>query len=684
MCFSSPATSHIPINMAPSVIFVLVVCSLTPILIHAARSEDSDGRVKLPSHLYPIHYRVRLMPFIWPGNFTTAGELDLLVDCLHSAHNVTLYAKEIDVLDDSVHIFLQDGENHLGKEIPLDPHEKLEVNSKELIIKTAEELKAGSKYRIQMQFIALLNDHLEGFYRSSYEDAATGETRWIAVTQLAPLDARRSFPCFDGREFKATFEFSLARTLNMTSLSNMPLDRSEPIEGMPGWAWDHYQTTPPMSVSLAAYLVFDFEHLRKADEAEKINAGVPFKVWSRSDHLRKADEAEKINAGVPFKVWSRSDVINQTKYAGAITPPILQYYEKFFNYPYTLPKLDLVAVPELIFTTMENWGLIVFSEHDGELRIDHVEPTWRLSEQFPFNEIQNIFFLDALESSHPVHMEIFDPETVKDKFGSISAIKGASLFRMLNHSLGENTFRGGLTLYYKAYSNACADKDDLWQSLTTQAHMDGSLPSNMTVKEVIDTWILQPGFPVVTVERNYESGLTSFSQERFLLYKGEHTTKTGNSTRWWVPITYTSQDNADFTNTRPSFWLSPNEEQPYSMLQSPGEKWIIVNIQETGYYRVNYDARNWKLLTDQLRSQAGAKEQVIPPSARSQLLDDAFNLARSGLLPYSTALDLCLTLRDDTDYLPWASTYRALSFLDEMLTNSPIYDDFKVRNIFLS
>ncbi|KAG8212746.1 hypothetical protein J437_LFUL019687, partial [Ladona fulva] len=109
--------------------------------------------------------------------------------------------------------------------------------------------------------------------------------------------------------------------------------------------------------------------------------------------------------------------------------------------------------------------------------------------------------------------------------------------------------------------------------------------------------------------------------ERFLLSKEENRPKTENSSRWWTPITYASQDNPDFANTRPSFWLNPNQEQPYSMLLSPGEKWMLVNIQEAGYYRVNYDARNWKLLTDQLRSQAGAKEQVIPPSARSQLLD---------------------------------------------------------------
>ncbi|KAG8235175.1 hypothetical protein J437_LFUL015481, partial [Ladona fulva] len=502
-------TSGITEIMESPVVFILVACFVIPLSINAASSEDSDGSrsgEKLKNHLIPIHYRVRLMPFIWPGNFTTACELDLLVDCLHSAHNVTLYAKEIDVLDDSVHIFLQDGENNLGKEIPLDPHEKLEVNSKELIIKTSEELKAGTKYRIQMRFIARLNDHLEGFYRSSYEDAATGETRWIAVSQFAPLYARRSFPCFDGLKYKTTFEFSLARTLNMTSLSNMPLDRSEPIEGMPGWVWDHYQTTPPMSLSLAAYLVFDF------------------------DHLEKADEAAEVNAGVPFKVWSRSDVINQTKYAGAITPPILQYYEKesmmLFDPKETTTRTKQRIAMDIAHEVAHQWmGNLVspcwwsdvwlnecFCNYMEYVGGEYVEPNWRLSEQFPFNEIQDVFFLDALESSHPVHMEVTDPEFVEEVYDSISYIKGASLFRMLNHSLGEDTFRVGLTLYFKAYSNGFADLDDLWQSLSTQAHLDGSLPTNMTVKEVIDTWILQPGFPVVTVERNYESGLTSFSQ----------------------------------------------------------------------------------------------------------------------------------------------------------------------------
>jgi len=52
----------------------------------------------------------------------------------------------------------------------------------------------------------------------------------------------------------------------------------------------------------------------------------------------------------------------------------------------------------------------------------------------------------------------------------------------------------------------------LWDALTEQAQTDRVMDITLTVKDVMDTWILQPGFPVVNVTRNYEVDTLIVSQ----------------------------------------------------------------------------------------------------------------------------------------------------------------------------
>jgi aminopeptidase 2 len=54
-----------------------------------------------------------------------------------------------------------------------------------------EELPAGQKATLTIKYTGILNDKMAGFYRSSYKDEKTGETKYMATTQMEPTDARR-------------------------------------------------------------------------------------------------------------------------------------------------------------------------------------------------------------------------------------------------------------------------------------------------------------------------------------------------------------------------------------------------------------------------------------------------------------------------------------------------------------
>ena len=96
-----------------------------------------------------------------------------------------------------------------------------------------------------------------------------------------------------------------------------------------------------------------------------------------------------------------------------------------------------------------------------------------------------------------------------------------------------------------------------------------------------------------------------------------------------------------------------------------------------GYYRVNYDSRNWQLLADHLLNSPLQNE--LPPVTRAQLLDDALNLARGGILGYDIALNMTRYLTTkEMDYVPWKSFYEHLRFLNLMLRQTTAYGHFQV------
>lgn len=672
--------------------------SLSTSLLRTARTFSStpSGKkkldVRLPRSVVPDTYELRLMPFIWEGNFTFNGEVKILVNVTEATNNITLHAVDMRIDESFTNIREYSATNEKRKAIGL-VEQKNDTERQFHVIKTSDTLKAGKQYVLHLKFIGNLNDYLQGFYRSSYK--VGNQTRWIATTQFQATDARRAFPCFDEPALKAKFQISIARPRNMTSISNMPRKGEPmPVPGMPSYLWDHYERSVPMSTYLVAFIVSDFEVLKS--------------------------ESGK------FRVWARSEAIDQAHYALKIGPKILDHYEEYFKIKFPLPKIDNVALPDFSAGAMENWGLITYREtamlyqegvsassnqhrvatvvsHElahqwfGNLvtpswwtdlwlnegfasyveyiGMDSVEPSWKVLEQFVVHDLQNVFGLDALESSHQISVEVGHPDEISEIFDRISYGKGASIIRMMDHFLTNKVFKQGLSNYLSARAYQSAEQNDLWDALTKQAHKDKVLDPAVTVNQIMDTWTLQTGFPVVTVTRNYNNGQITLTQERFLLHNETVKNVDKAEPLWWIPITYTTEKQLDFNTTQPSEWMKAERSITLPNVNLNPAHWIILNILETGFYRVNYDRTNWQLIIKQLNKESFKDISTIN---RAQLIDDALNLARAGKLDYATALDVTSYLAHETEYLPWKAALTALHYMDDMLIKIQGYDKFRV------
>ena len=122
--------------------------------------------------------------------------------------------------------------------------------------------------------------------------------------------------------------------------------------------------------------------------------------------------------------------------------------------------------------------------------MEAVQPELRLLDQFVVMDLQvcedhvltflimtlqNVFGIDALESSHPISIPVKHPDEISEIFDRISYGKGASIIRMMDKFLTTETFRQGLTNYLNDLKYAAATQDDLWGHLTEQVSKCGQL-----------------------------------------------------------------------------------------------------------------------------------------------------------------------------------------------------------------
>ena len=217
---------------------------------------------------------------------------------------------------------------------------------------------------------------------------------------------------------------------------------------------------------------------------------------------------------------------------------------------------------------------------------------------------------------------------------------------MMQVALGVDTWTKGLRNYLNTKQYDAATSDDLYAGLQQAVNLD--YPVNApNVATIMRTWENQAGYPVITVSRS--GNQLTLTQDRFFY------TEQTSSSLWWVPINYVVGSNPDFSSTKPDLWMQGQKTLTLQSNTAPkswgNNDWLVLNIQESSYFRVNYDDNLWNLLIEQLKGDF-LKIHLLN---RAQLVDDSLNLARAGKINYEVPFAILGYLTKEIDYIPWAS-----------------------------
>lgn len=226
--------------------------------------------------------------------------------------------------------------------------------------------------------------------------------------------------------------------------------------------------------------------------------------------------------------------------------------------------------------------------------------------------------------------------------------------------------------------DSAVEPDDLFESLQSAAKENVALPLSTTVGAIMNPWVYQSGYPLVTVTRLPGTNTFEFKQEHF-------TESLPDSRTWWIPITYKTKSNQNARDeTKTEFWIPEGSSSANYNLSVPNDTYLLINPHQTGYYRVNYDQELWKKLIDQLIT----NHTEIPPVSRAQLIDDSMKLSLARKLDVAVSFDLFKYLSKELDFVPWYTALSSsnLQYINKALvTDEAAYNAFKVRGwLFLN
>lgn len=510
-------------------------------------------------------------------------------------------------------------------------------------------------HMVTIEFNGTITDAMHGLYPCYFDH--DGAKKELLATQFESHHAREVFPCIDEPEAKATFDVTLITESNITVLGNMPI-KTQRNEG--DKLTTIFETTPRMSTYLVAWVAGE---LHKKTATTK--SGVEVNIW--------ATPAQK-----PESLDSALSTATRT----------IDFFNEYFDTPYPLPKSDHVALPDFSAGAMENWGLITYREaallvdpalssvtsrqytalviaHElshqwfGNLvtmkwwnnlwlnesfanlmeyvALDALYPEWNMWLDFSSYETISALRRDSIDGVQAVQVEVNHPDEIGTLFdGAIVYAKGARLLRMLQHYIGHEAFQAGLKAYFAAYAYQNTEADDLWNALSSASGKD--------VAGLMNTWISQPGYPVVSVTESGED--TALSQKQFFIGPRQPSTKL-----WPIPLDATSPEAPAILDS--------------SQATLSGQVPLRLNSADSAHFITNYSQFYLDAILQDMDS------DKLSPLSRLQLLHEHTLLARGGEISTASLIPLLSHYKNEANEAVWGIIGLTIGELKKFVESDP-------------
>lgn len=518
--------------------------------------------VFLPNNIIPIEYFIKILP-IEPHYKKFFGKCSIYYEKKQKTSKIMVHSSNIKLL----HVTLKNDIRNYDINL-------ISNENQMMIFKCNKIPKMGI---ITFWYIGHINNKPQGLCKMITNN------KIIIYTHFQPIYARQCFPCFDEPKFKAIYNIQIIANKKFSVLSNTELKltkRKSKIKNL--YMFDR---TPPMSSYLVAFYIGTLDTTYRTINTQ-LKSQIKIGIHSNN----------KTSKFINF-------IINEAIIC-------LQYINNLFKIEYSLSKLDLIFVPSLEASAMENWGLIIIKDDYSEI-LDYSDkinliytiyheiahqwfgnlvttsnwselwlnesfaswlgwyilkkqyPNYLSDEYFYISEMLSVLYEDSLSSTRNIcNNNIYNDGEI---FDSITYTKGATIISMIINCMGIQNFLKGLKQYFKKFAYKNVYTSDIIKCLDNN--------SEYPIAKILNSWLNNKNYPLLDISMKNNS--------QILITQNVCSYNDTKNICWYIPLNNSILIQKKYTFVESSIFDK--------VLNSHAFDFYIINYDEELLFKIFYE-----------------------------------------------------------------------------------------------